>query len=233
MRQARVRVIAVSSFTSGALYRNCHASVLPPGLSGLWFNTLVDASARPREARSDIHLITAFRLGDWRQKGLPQLLEAIVALGRDDVRLTVCGAGQPPADLRHLVSQHHWCTLRPGLDDASMARELAAADLCVLATRTRYGRRPSGEGFGLVLLEAQVAGTPVVGPAFGGSHDAFVDGVTGVAPAGESAGALAAVLRDLFRDRTLLERMGKQAAEWSRNYFGPQQYAALAATRLL
>jgi phosphatidyl-myo-inositol dimannoside synthase len=233
MRQSGVRVITVSSFTSGALSRSCQASVLPPGLSDHWFNTLLDASARPREPRPDVRVVTAFRLDDWRQKGLPQLLEAVAALGADGVRLTVCGTGEPPADLRQLVGRYRWCCLRPGLDDASLAGELADADLFVLATRTRCGRRPSGEGFGLVLLEAQVAGTAVVGPAFGGSHDAFVDHVTGLAPADETAGALAAVLADLLRDRARLERMGKHAAEWARRYFLPQRYAARAVACLL
>jgi glycosyltransferase involved in cell wall biosynthesis len=123
--------------------------------------------------------------------------------------------------------------LRPGLHDAGLAHELADADLFILATRTRCGRRPSGEGFGLVLLEAQVAGTPVIGPAFGGSHDAFIDRVTGLAPIDETAGALIAVLGDLLEDRAQLGRMGKHAAEWAKSYFLPQQYAARAVARLL
>ena len=146
---------------------------------------------------------------------------------------TVCGTGEPPHDLRELVSRYHWCMLRPGLNDGCLARELADADLFVLATRTRCGRCPSGEGFGMALLEAQVAGTPVVGPAFGGSHDAFVDPVTGLAPADETAGALVAVLAQLLQDRAHLEWMGKQAAEWARNCFLPQRYAVRAAGRLL
>jgi phosphatidylinositol alpha-1,6-mannosyltransferase len=233
MRQPGVRVIAVSSFTSGALSRSCRTSVLPPGLSEQWFSALVDASARSRQSWPGICLVTAFRLADWRQKGLPQLLEAVAGLGRPDIRLTVCGAGQPSAELRHLVDRYRWCALRPGLDDVSLARELADADLFVLATRTRCGRGASGEGFGLVLLEAQVAGTPVVAPAFGGSHDAFADRVTGLAPIDETAGALVAVLDDLLRDRERLQRMGKHAAEWARTYFQPRRYAGEAVARLL
>jgi phosphatidylinositol alpha-1,6-mannosyltransferase len=233
MRMANVRVVTASSFTSGALSRSCQASVLPPGLSEQWFSTLVHASSQPRQPRPEVHLVTAFRLDDWEQKGLPQLLEAVAILGRDDLRVTVCGTSEPPSELRQLAGSYRWCTLRPGLGDADLAREFAAADLFVLATRTRCGRRPSGEGFGLVLLEAQVAGTPVIGPAFGGSHDAFADRVTGVAPADETTGALAAVLADLLWDRAQLERMGKHAAEWATSYFLPRQYAARAVARLL
>ena len=79
--------------------------------------------------------------------------------------------------------------LRPGLSDNELAHELAAADLFVLATQTRSGRGSVGEGFGLVLLEAQAAGTPVIAPAYGGSHEAYVEGVTGMAPTDESVEA--------------------------------------------
>ncbi len=233
MRRRDVRVVTASSFTSGALSRTCSSSVLPPGLSGSWFNVLLNASNRQKPARSGIRLVTAFRLSDWRQKGLPQLLEAVATLGIDDMQLTVCGAGKPSTDLQGLVGQYPWCILRPGLADAGLASELADADLFVLATRTRCGRRPSGEGFGLVLLEAQVAGTAVVAPAFGGSHDAFLHNVTGLSPSDETSVALAALLGDLVRDRARLEQMGKQAAEWARSYFLPEHYAARATACLL
>jgi glycosyltransferase involved in cell wall biosynthesis len=102
-----------------------------------------------------VRLATAFRLSDWRTKGLPQPVEAVRALGRPDICLTICGSGKPPTDLPRLVSEHSWCVLRPDLSDDDLARELAEADLFVQATQTRSGHGAVGEGFGLVLLEAQ------------------------------------------------------------------------------
>ena len=233
MRRPGVRVVAVSSFTAGVLSRGNPATILVPGLSREWFHTLVEASTVARARDPGLNLLTAFRLGDWRGKGLPQLLDAVAALGRSDIRVTVCGSGQPPADLQRLVRERPYCTLRPGLTDRELAFELAAADLFVLATRTRPGRNASGEGFGLVLLEAQVAGTPVIGPAYGGSRDAFVDGVTGVAPADETTAALTMLLGDLLRDPQRLARMGQSAAEWSRECFAPESYASRVVARLL
>jgi glycosyltransferase involved in cell wall biosynthesis len=178
-------------------------------------------------------LATAFRLAQWRAKGLPQLVEAVTALGRPDVCLTVCGAGNPPVDLLRLVGEHSWCVLRPGLCDDELAHELAAADLFVLATQTRSGHGAVGEGFGLVLLEAQATGTPVIAPAYGGSREAYVEGVTGVAPVDESAEALARTLHDLLKDPARLALMGGHAAQWARQAFAPEYYAQLAVRRLL
>jgi phosphatidylinositol alpha-1,6-mannosyltransferase len=233
MRGSGVRAVAVSSFTAGTLLRGRAATVLPPGLSAAWFAARVGAAAGARPRDAGIHLLTAFRLADWRDKGLPQLLDAVAALGRPDIRTTVCGSGDPPAGLRRLVGQHRGCTLRSGLSDAELAGELADADVFVLATRTRPGRTAYGEGFGVVLLEAQVAGTPVVVPAHGGAHDAYVEGITGVAPVDESTGALAEVLGDLLRDRQHLAQMGQRAAQWARESFAPERYASLAVATLL
>lgn len=233
MRSAHVRLVAVSSFTAGALVSRCPASILPPGLSEQWFHTLVDAASGVRDRSTGVHLVSAFRLGDWRSKGLPQLLEAILAMGRPDVRLTVCGSGEAPPELLQLMQEHRHCTLRQGLADSELAQQLADADLFVLATRTRSGRHASGEGFGFVLLEAQVAGTPVVGPAFGGSHDAYLDRVTGVTPTDETAESLAGTLDELLQDPYRLSEMGKRAAEWARESFAPERYAPLAVARLL
>ena len=232
MRRSDVRVVAVSSFTAGALSRGCPATVLPPGLSRGWFQTLVEASTVAQQGPG-VHLVTAFRLDDWRDKGLPELIEAAAALGRSDIRITVCGSGEPPPDLLRTIREHPYCTLRPGLTDHELACQFSAADLFVLATRHRPGRHPCGEGFGLVLLEAQVAGTPVVGPAFGGSHDAFVDRVTGVAPTDETATALEKVLGELLQDPERLVEMGRRAAEWAHESFSPERYASRAVARLL
>jgi phosphatidyl-myo-inositol dimannoside synthase len=233
MHGASLRVVAVSNFTAGAILRDSRATLLPPGLSRGWFDTLAAAAADPRDPGPGIRLVTAFRLAEWQGKGLRQLVTAVTALGRPDVSLTVCGSGNPPAGLLGLAAEHPWCTVRPGLSDEDLARELAAADLFVLATQTRSGRGAIGEGFGLVLLEAQVAGTPVIAPAYGGSNEAHVEGVTGVTPADESAEALASTLHELLKDPARLAEMGMLAARWARRAFDPDDYARLAVRRLL
>jgi len=233
MRRSHIQVVAVSNFTSGTLFSECHATILPPGLSPAWFATLVEAAKAEHHRGPGIHLMTAFRLVDFRNKGLPQILDAVARLGRADVRMTLCGSGQAPEDLRRLIGSYPWCTLRTGLSNEELALQFAAADLFVLATRTRRGQDSSGEGFGMVLLEAQVAGTPVVGPAFGGSHEAFLHQVTGDAPVDETAQALSAVLDRLLKDPARLAQMGRQAAQWSRQCFAPDTYASRVVSVLL
>ena len=84
-----------------------------------------------------------------------------------------------------------------------------------------------------MLLEAQVAGTAVVGPAHGGSPDAYLDGLTGLTPRDESAAALGQVLAELVADPARLAAKGVQGAALARARFAPERYAALAVSRLL
>ncbi len=233
LKRSSARIVAVSSFTAGMLARDRRATVLKPALSQAWFDTLVAASSAVERSTRGIQLVTAFRLEDWRQKGLPQLLEAIAALRRQDVRLVICGSGEPPPDLLRLVSAHSWCTLRPGLSDKDLALQFARADLFILATRTRIGAHPYGEGFGLVLLEAQVAGTPVIAPAHGGSADAYLEGITGAAPADETPQALSEVICHVLDTPFKLAQMAKVAAEWAREAYAPGAYSELVVRRLL
>ena len=103
----------------------------------------------------------------------------------------------------------------------------------MLATQTRSGPRDVGEGFGLVLLEAQAAGTRVIAPAYGGSREPYVEGVTGVAPADESPEALTRTLHELLKDPARLASMAGHAARWTRQAFALEHYAQLAVRRLL
>lgn len=231
LRRSDVRAVAVSNFSAGALTRICPSNVLNPGVSPEWYQALVDAAEGPSCAlpddpsrASEVRLITAFRLAGWREKGLPTVLDAVRRTGDDRIRLTVCGTGPVPDELLREVAAHPCCRLAPDLADADLARRLASADLCVLATRTRPGAHAHGEGFGLILLEAQLAGTPVVAPAYGGSGEAFLPGVTGMAPSDETPEALATVLVTLLRDEQRRQMMGRAAAYWSRLRFAPEVY---------
>lgn len=233
MRLAGVRAVAVSAYTAGSLARSMPASILPPAPARQWFQTLVNESNKVHERVAEIQLVTAFRLESWKQKGLPHLVAAVEALGRADVRLTVCGVGEVSVELRDFVSSRAWCSIAAGVTDQELAAHLGRADLFVLATRTKVGRAASGEGFGLVLLEAQIAGTPVIAPAHGGCSDAYVQGVTGLSPTDESVQTLSAMLDEILDDSARLTWMGKRATEWAQESFSPERYAELVIRKLL
>ncbi len=74
------------------------------------------------------------------------------------------------------------------------------------------------ESFGLVALEAQACGTPVVAADVGGLRDAVADGRSGVLVPGHEAGAWAQRLGDLLADGERREQLGRGAVEHAAAY---------------
>ena len=78
-----------------------------------------------------------------------------------------------------------------------------AADVCVVPSYS--------ESFGLVAVEAQACGTPVVAARVGGLPTAVADGVSGLLVDGHDPRVWGAALSDVIADRRRLERWSRDA----------------------
>jgi D-inositol-3-phosphate glycosyltransferase len=74
------------------------------------------------------------------------------------------------------------------------------------------------ESFGLVALEAQACGTPVVASAVGGLRTAVADGISGVLVDGHDPKAWAAVISKLLMDTTRRAIMSAGALHHAKNF---------------
>ncbi|MFF5448231.1 D-inositol-3-phosphate glycosyltransferase [Streptomyces sp. NPDC012888] len=74
------------------------------------------------------------------------------------------------------------------------------------------------ESFGLVAVEAQATGTPVLAAAVGGLPVAVADGTTGLLVPGHDPADYADRLRRFVDDPGLTERMGREAARHARSF---------------
>jgi len=113
------------------------------------------------------------------------------------------------------------------LDEAGARDTFAQLDAAIRARGMLVGKPPDRLICSVLrprlLTEAQLAGCPVIGPAYG-ARDAYLDGVTGATPADESPEALAAVLVDLLADRARLGQMRQRCAEWARMATEPEEH---------
>lgn len=234
VRRWRARPLTVSSFSAGAVSGVGCAPVIAPGIERAWFDALSSTDRPSEPSRSEkLRVLSVFRLDSAVSKGLPEVLDALERVRRSHpCHLTVAGSGALPPEVAETVARLPWVSVVQGPPDEGLARLYASADVFVLATRTRSTPPTSGEGFGIVLVEAQLAGTPVVVPAFGGSDDAFVPGLTGLKPIDESADALAGVLGQLASDPALRKRLGDNAKSWTQATFDPDR-RSLEARQLL
>ncbi|MFZ5869434.1 MAG: D-inositol-3-phosphate glycosyltransferase [Actinomycetota bacterium] len=81
---------------------------------------------------------------------------------------------------------------QPPVDRETLAQWFRAADVVAVPSHN--------ESFGLVAIEAQACGTPVVAASVGGLRTAVADGVSGVLVDGHDPAAWADVLLELVRD---------------------------------
>ncbi|MGW7556297.1 D-inositol-3-phosphate glycosyltransferase [Streptomyces rimosus] len=109
---------------------------------------------------------------------------------------------------------------RPPVGQEQLADWYRAASVLVMPSYS--------ESFGLVAIEAQACGTPVIAAAVGGLPVAVRDGVSGFLIAGHDPADYARALGRFARDTSLAGRMGGAAARHARS-FGWDTAAAATA----
>lgn len=207
--------IAISGYTASLIRANggspARLRTIPPGV-----DLPADATTLPARRPT---LLTIAQLKH-RYKGHDVLIEALARVRArvPEVEWVVIGEGPLRADLEALAHAR-------GL--GGVARFLGAVSD---QERDRWLRRASvfampsrlpGEGFGIVYLEANTYGKPVIAGNVGGPLDAVVDGVSGLLVDPTDADAVAEALTRLLLDRELAERLGRAGANRSREFAWP------------
>jgi glycosyltransferase involved in cell wall biosynthesis len=234
LRRAGWRIVAISSFGAGALVEGGPVTVLSPGIPRGRYERLLSAV----DSAPTFDLLTVFRLEDAELKGVYEVFHACDVVRRQGRPLTlvIAGSGRAPVQLlAEVAKRQDWVRLEEELTFEDLATLYSRARVLVLATRSHQsgGKGFRGEGFGIVLAEAQLAGTPVIAPCGGGTSDAFVEDLTGLSPYNESAEALVHSIQRLLSDPELMNAMSNSAAVWSRHRFAPERYRTRVSRALL
>lgn len=179
------------------------------------------------------HLEVLFLGNVCLRKGIGRLVDAMRLLTDEMVELTICG---------HLnVSQKMWSDLPnvrwiPPIPNSSIGKIYQAADVFILPTIS--------DGFARTQMEAMAVGTPVIASLNCGHL--VLDGINGFQLQENSPEEIAALLKRICRDRTILQKLNtKEPAEAMlttmddldallacpeiKNDFPPAQAAALPA----
>jgi glycosyltransferase involved in cell wall biosynthesis len=208
-------VIAVSSFTRDAMIRLMRTD---PGKITLIPNGVNPDMFQPRPSQPDV--VQRYGVADRRvilsvgrlvcRKGFDHLIAAMPAILQacPQAHLLVVGDGPLRDTLAALIGKHgleRHVTLLGEVTDQALVELYALADIFALPNR----EMPDGdtEGFGLVFLEANACGKPVVAGRAGGVVDAVVDGVNGLTVDGNDVGAIAAAVTRLLMEPALYRRL--------------------------
>jgi phosphatidylinositol alpha-1,6-mannosyltransferase len=144
------------------------------------------------------------------RKGIDTVLRALPAVARavPNVHYVVAGNGPDRERLDTIVREvdmYRRVTFLGRVDDVPAC--MSAADVFAMPARSEP---PDVEGFGLVFLEANACGRPVVGARAGGVPDAIVPGETGLLVEPDDPEGLAEAIIELLQDPALATRLGKQ-----------------------
>jgi phosphatidylinositol alpha-1,6-mannosyltransferase len=145
-----------------------------------------------------------------RYKGTDELLVALSRLRTSfpDTHLAVVGRGSDLPRLRQLASNldvSEFVHFFGGLSREALAACYARSEIFALPS--------TGEGFGLVFLEAMAFGKPLVAVAAGGSTDLVHDGINGLLVAPRDPVELTAALSRLLNESELRFALGSCGIE--------------------
>ena len=139
------------------------------------------------------------------QKNVPLLIQA---LGRiPEIHGVVVGDGPLEAELRELAQVHGVSNLQFLGHQPNASEIMAAFDLFCLPSRF--------EGLGLVLIEAMLRRTPIVGSRAGAIPEILCDGAHGLLFDSEDLEALVHCLRRAFDHQDRMEQMAEEAYEYA------------------
>ena len=201
--------------------------VVAPGVDLEVFSPAGRGAAKRQHGfgQKEFHVVFAGRIQ--RMKGPQVLVEAAAKLraARPDIplRISILGApsGSEVLDLDAAVTSlglQGTVQLHPPVAAGGLAGWFRSADVVAVPSYS--------ESFGLVALEAQACGTPVIAADVGGLPKAVSSGRTGVLVQGHDPASWAAELEALYDHQSWREELGRSAAVHARA-FGWQRTAML------
>lgn len=217
LRSADV-VLATSSYNVGKLVELHHVApenirMLPWPLDSRMLQ-LADSTTKllvPEDYPQGRVILTVGRwMSSERYKGADELIRALALLRKSfpHLYLALVGGGDDVPRLKQIAVSLGVSESTRFLGEVSR-EQLAACYAC----SEIFALPSSGEGFGLVFLEAMAFGRPLVGAATGGIVDVLRDSVNGLLVPPRDTPALVRALDRLLRHESLRDEVGRHGAE--------------------
>ena len=182
----------------------------------------------PESWQGRLNLLTVGRLQ--RRKGQDMMIRALPALAEQfpEINYAIIGGGEDRSLLEKLAKElgvANRVQFLGEVNDDQMIAYYRHCDLFALPNR-RVGN--DDEGFGMVLLEAQACGRPVLAGDSGGTRETFEDGKTGFLADCTSPETIVSAIVPALGDRDKLDEMGRAGRKHVESRFGWETLAKKA-----
>jgi UDP-glucose:(heptosyl)LPS alpha-1,3-glucosyltransferase len=234
---SKVRLAAVSQLVASQLstyFGRADVAIIPSAVDTSRFSCSSRLARRPRSRAlfnfSDDDFVLLLIGNDWKVKGLDQLLRAIEVNPNLPLRLLVVGRDE---------SSLYATRLRLSKIESRVTFQQPSSDvLQFYAAADAYVGPSLQDSFGLPVLEAMACGLPVISSVRSGVSAFITHGQNGLLLRDpERPEELVALLKQLFEDNSLQQKLGVAAAEtaamhtWDRNAELAQIFLVAAAIR--
>ncbi len=153
-----------------------------------------------------------------KRKGFENVIKALPEVFKKHSELHYFISGSGPEKMNILdqsMRNNNITYLGSNLSDEEKNAWLAASDIFIMPS---YREGADFEGFGIVYLEANIAGKAVIGGRSGGVPEAIDDGVSGILVDPKDINDISKAINRLVDDPSLRQRLGRQghdrALEW-------------------
>ncbi|HKJ47218.1 MAG TPA: glycosyltransferase family 4 protein [Balneolales bacterium] len=209
---------AVSRYTANLLMNEGvsedRITVMPNGTNpGEFYPTETSELRNKLDLNSKRIIMTITRLVP--RKGVDNVLSAMRSVIKkyDNALYLIVGGGNDLERLESLVSEFNLNNNVRFLGKVPHSKVKSYYNLCEVFVMTPRTEPLNIEGFGIVYLEANACGKPVIGSTSGGITDAIIDGKTGLLVDEDNPEQLADAILQLLDDSKLAEKLGKQGRE--------------------
>jgi glycosyltransferase involved in cell wall biosynthesis len=190
--------------------------IVPPGVDFKTFNTSIDKVwLRKKYQNKKIVLFVGNMKKTHSHKGIECLINAFAKAQKreKDLRLILVGGGDAIPNYKAITVRlgvERYVNFTGYVPDRDLVKYYSGAHMTVLPSLT------SAEGFGMVLLESQACGTPVIGSRIGGIPATMENGKTGYLVGPGDVIDLAVHIQLLAKDKNV---MGAHAAAFVKKTF--------------
>lgn len=144
-----------------------------------------------------------------KRKGFDQVITALDQVAGENWRYLLAGDGPEAAALRTAASAGQAADKIIFTGALSETEKWSCLKLCDIFIMTSRDLDGDFEGFGIVYLEANLMGKPVIAGRSGGVADAVIDNETGLLVDPENPTAIAAAITRLLNNPDEAERLGR------------------------
>jgi phosphatidylinositol alpha-1,6-mannosyltransferase len=199
--------------------------VVNPGvdISSQLNEDLVNQLRNEYKLNSTFSLLSIGRLVE--RKGFDRVIEALAKLEGENIKYFIIGQGQDEFRLKQIVKDFKQDKRVIFLGSVSEEEKLAwlhASDTFIMPSR-QIGA--DYEGFGIVYLEANQAGLPVIAGRSGGVADAVVDNVNGLMLNPENIAEISLAIAKLIKDKDLRFKLAENGKKRVREEFSWKKQA--------